>query len=179
MILSMGGSLGADAINNAMLDLITKLHPMKKCQFIHATGQYGLWFNDKLKENGIDSENEKEINVREYINDMDRCMAASDLIICRSGASSLSEIQATGKASVLIPSPNVAENHQFHNAMALVNNGAALIIEEKELDSDKLYNTVLGLLENPDKLREIGANAKKMAILDSTQRIIDVIKSIL
>lgn len=178
LILSMGGSLGANAINMAMLDLITKLGDSKKCHFLHATGQYGLWFGGRLEENGIDYKNNSDIEIREYINDMDVCMSAADLIICRSGASSLSEIQATGKASVLIPSPNVAENHQYHNAMALVNEGAALIIEEKDLKGEKLFETVNDLLENPNKLKEIGSNAKKMAILDSTQRILDVILSL-
>ena len=178
LILSMGGSLGANAINMAMLDLITKLGDSKKCHFLHATGQYGLWFGGRLEENGIDYKNNSDIEIREYINDMDVCMSAADLIICRSGASSLSEIQATGKASVLIPSPNVAENHQYHNAMALVNEGAALMIEEKDLKGEKLFETVNALLENPNKLKEIGSNAKRMAILDSTQRILDVILSL-
>ena len=178
LILSMGGSLGANAINMAMLDLITKLGDSKKCHFLHATGQYGLWFGGRLEENGIDYKNNSDIEIREYINDMDVCMSAADLIICRSGASSLSEIQATGKASILIPSPNVAENHQYHNAMALVNEGAALMIEEKDLKGEKLFETVNALLENPNKLKEIGSNAKRMAILDSTQRILDVILSL-
>lgn len=69
--------------------------------------------------------------IREYIDDMYRCMAAADVVICRSGASSLSEVEAMGKASILIPSPNVAENHQYHNAMALVSKDAAVLIEEK------------------------------------------------
>ena len=179
LILSMGGSLGANAINNAMLDLITKFADSKKCHFLHATGQYGLWFGDKLKENGVDYENNEDIEIREYINDMDVWMGASDLIISRSGASSLSEIQATGKASILIPSPNVAENHQYHNAMALVRNDAALIIEEKDLNGDKLYDIVKNLLDNPDRIKEIGNNAKKMAILDSTDRIIEAVNSII
>lgn len=179
LILSMGGSLGARAINNAMLDLITKLAPEGRCNFIHATGHYGLWFSDKLKENGIDCENRKDIIIREYINDMDRCMAAADLIICRSGASSLSEIQATGKASLLIPSPNVAENHQYHNAMALVEKGAAVIIEEKDLEGNKLYDTVSKLISSPAKLEEIGKNAKKMAITDATERIISALEQLL
>ncbi|MBA2042435.1 UDP-N-acetylglucosamine--N-acetylmuramyl-(pentapeptide) pyrophosphoryl-undecaprenol N-acetylglucosamine transferase, partial [Escherichia coli] len=77
-----------------------------------------------LKENGVQLEG-KNVEIREYISDMDRCMSAADLVICRAGASSLSELQALGKASILVPSPNVSENHQFHNAMALVNKGAA------------------------------------------------------
>ncbi|MBQ7654228.1 MAG: undecaprenyldiphospho-muramoylpentapeptide beta-N-acetylglucosaminyltransferase [Clostridia bacterium] len=178
LILSMGGSLGANAINQAMLGLITKLADSKKCKFLHATGQYGLWFSDKLRENGIDEKEYDNIEIREYINDMDVCMPAADLVICRSGASTISELQVTGKASILIPSPNVAENHQYHNAMALVRNGAALLIEEKDLTQEKLFEMVSGLLENPEKLETIGENARKMAITDATDRIIEAVSSI-
>lgn len=179
LILSMGGSLGAKTINEAMLTLISKLADSKKCRFIHATGQYGLWFGDKLKEKGVDYEKYDNIEIREYINDMDVCMPAADLVIGRSGASTISEIQVTGKASILIPSPNVAENHQYHNAMALVRNGAALMIEEKDLTEEKLFNMVNDLLENPEKIEEIGKNAKKMAITDATDRILDAVCSII
>lgn len=179
LVLSMGGSLGANAINEAMLGLITRLADSHKCKFIHATGQYGLWFADRLKENGVDHEKNEDIEIREYINDMDVCMPASDLIIGRSGASTISEIQVTGKASILIPSPNVAENHQYHNAMALVKNGAALLIEEKDLTDEKLYNAVVELLDDPIKLDTIGSNARKMAITDATDRIINAVCSII
>ena len=128
LILSMGGSLGAMTINNAMVDLIAENHKNESLYFLHAMGQYGLWVPDKLKEKGVDLDGAKNVEIREYISDMDVCMPAADVVICRAGASSLSELQALGKASILIPSPNVAENHQYHNAMALVNKGAALII---------------------------------------------------
>ncbi|MBQ7580565.1 MAG: undecaprenyldiphospho-muramoylpentapeptide beta-N-acetylglucosaminyltransferase [Clostridia bacterium] len=179
LVLSMGGSLGANTINEAMLGLITKLADTKKCKFIHATGQYGLWFGDRLKSNGVDFENNEDIEIREYINDMDVCMPAADLVICRAGASTISELQVTGKASILIPSPNVAENHQYHNAMALVRNAAAILIEEKDLTDETLYKTVNELLDDPEKLVEIGANARKMAITDATDRILDAVCSII
>ena len=83
-----------------------------------------------LKEKGIDAEKHNNLIIREYINDMPRCLAAADLVISRCGAITLAEIRAAGKASVLIPSPNVAENHQYHNAMVLANHGAAVVIEE-------------------------------------------------
>ena len=72
----------------------------------------------------------------EYIDNMPECLAAADLVIGRAGAITLTEIEATGKCSILIPSPNVAENHQFHNAMALVNRDAAVMIEEKDLNGE-------------------------------------------
>lgn len=91
-----------------------------------------------MKEKGCDLEKADNLDIREFINDMDVCMAAADLVICRAGAITLSEIQALGKPAILIPSPNVAENHQYHNAMALVNAGAADIIEERILQADCL-----------------------------------------
>ncbi|MEJ1730769.1 glycosyltransferase, partial [Escherichia coli] len=77
-----------------------------------------------------------------------------------------------------IPSPNVAENHQYHNAMALVNAGAAVMIEEKDLTDERLLNEVNVLLKNPQKLRELGENARKLAVPDSAQRIMNVIDEI-
>lgn len=171
LILSMGGSLGADAINNAMIELITAEKDNDKLMFIHAMGQYGLYVPEKLEENGVDLEAHPNIVLREYIDDMQRCMPAADIVICRSGASSLYEIRALGKASILIPSPNVAENHQYYNAMELVNNDAALIIEEKDLTGEKLVETAESLINDPERIKTIEKNAKSMAILDATDRI--------
>ena len=109
---------------------------------------------------------------------MDRCLAAADLVICRAGASSLSEFEAVGRASILIPSPNVAENHQYHNAMALVNNNAAVIIEEKDLTGERLTAEVNALLADPVRLRTLGENAKKMAIPDTVERITDILSAL-
>lgn len=178
MVLSMGGSLGAKAINEAMVGVISALHNREDLYFLHGTGKYGKWVPEKLEENGVHLETQKNLDVREYINNMDACLAAADLVIGRAGASSLAEIEATGKASVLIPSPNVAENHQYHNAMALVKNDAAEIIEEKDLTPEVLTATVERLATDRAKTAQIGANAKKMAILDSTKVICDVLESL-
>ena len=163
LILSFGGSLGARS---------------DKFQHIHAYGQWGKWFPDLLKEKGLDVAGHPNIDVREYINDMPDCLAAADLVICRAGAITLSELQAQGRASILIPSPNVAENHQYHNAMALVNRGAAAILEEKDLSGEALCQKVEELFNNPDTIPTFAANAKKMAILDANERIYHIIKEI-
>lgn len=179
LVLSMGGSLGAHAVNEAVCGLIANKKDDRDCVFIHAMGQYGLWVPEKLREYGVDLSERDDIVIREYIDDMQRCMPAADLIICRSGASSLYEIRALGKASVLIPSPNVAENHQFYNAMELVNHDAAMIIEEKDLSADKLTRVVNSLLKNPERIRQIEKNAKEMAILNATELIVDNILSLI
>ena len=178
LVLSMGGSLGAEAINKAMVNIITKYSGNKNLYFLHSMGQYGLWVPEKLRENGVDPDRAENVEIREYISDMDRCMAAADLVISRSGASSLSEIEAMGKASILIPSPNVAENHQYYNAMALVNNDAAMLIEEKDLTEEKMQEVFSSLISSPDRLRTLGENAKKIAITDAKSRITDIVLSL-
>lgn len=178
MILSMGGSLGARAMNEAVGELILAKHKAADCYFMHATGNSGTWLPGLLKQRGVDFEKEEHVMVREYINDMERCLAAADLVVSRAGASSLSEIQALGKPAILIPSPNVAENHQYHNAMALVENDAAVMIEEKDLSGERLTQEVNKLLSNPTRMAKIGANAKKMAVPDAAQRIVDCIETL-
>ncbi len=173
LVLSMGGSLGADAINEAMTDLIVAEKDNQKLYFIHAMGQYGLEMKDTLLERGVDPETQANLDLREYIHDMDVCMPAADLIICRSGASSLYEIRALGKASILIPSPNVAENHQYHNAMELVEKNAACMIEQKDLTGEALISLVEELTNDPAKIKEMEQNAKAMAILNATDLIVD------
>lgn len=174
LILSMGGSLGAKPVNDAVLGLILNKHSDKDCVFLHATGKNGAWFTEKLESEGINLKNNSDIRVTEYI-DIPKCLPAADLVVCRSGASTLSELQALGKPSILIPSPYVTENHQYHNAMALVNNGAAQILEEKDLTPDKLTEMVNALVSDKAKLQEIGKNAKKMALTDATQRIYETL----
>ncbi len=180
VILSMGGSLGARVINTAVTQLIEERYERKNCYFLHATGKAGVGMFDVIeKEKGISLAENKHIMLREYINDMHRCMAAADIVICRAGASSLSEIQAMGKPSILVPYPYAAENHQYHNAMALVNNDAAILIEEKDFTGERLIKEIDALLADRKRLDTLGENARKMAIYDATQRITDCICKIL
>ncbi len=179
LVLSMGGSLGAMTINNAMVDLIADNHTNKNLYFLHAMGQYGLWVPDKLRERGVDTDNEANVEIREYISDMDICMSAADVVVCRAGASSLSELQALGKASILIPSPNVAENHQYHNAMALVEKGAALIIEEKDITKEKMAELFAKLAFDNDFRQVTESAAKAMAISDAKEKIAEIVVSLI
>lgn len=170
LILSMGGSLGAKPVNDAVLGLILNKYKDNDCVFLHATGKNGAWFTEKLEAEGVDLKTNPHVRVTEYI-DIPKCLPAADLVICRSGASTLSELQALGKPSILIPSPYVTENHQYHNAMALVNNGAAEILEEKDLTPESLTQRVNELLSDRYRLDLIGQNAKNMALIDATARI--------
>lgn len=172
-ILSFGGSLGARRVNEAVADLIAHHAKTGKFHHIHATGSYGVeLLPELLREKGIlDWKQIPHLDIREYINDMPRCLAAADLVICRAGAITLSELEAAGKASVLIPSPNVAENHQYHNAMVLQNAQAAVVLEEKNLTGKSLCEVFDRLCADPEELRRLGKNAASLAIADANERI--------
>lgn len=175
MLLSFGGSLGAMRINQSVSDLIKWHNGSNKFYHIHGTGKSG--YND-FKESIKNLNLSDKIDVREYISDMNVCMAAADLIICRAGAITLSELLACGKPSILIPSPYVAENHQFHNAMTLKKIGAAEIIEEKDLTSEKLIDTVSTLIEDKSALNKMAEAAKNGAIMDANERIYEIVMNL-
>lgn len=179
VILSFGGSLGARRINEAVSDIVARSGQDGRYQHIHAYGSYGDWFPSLVKEKGTDIEKCDNLDIRPYIDNMPTCMAAADLVICRAGAITLSEIQAMGKPAILIPSPNVAENHQYHNAMALVNQGAAEIIEESELTGELLMKKADKMLIDPQNLEKISENSKNMAIINANERIYSVVKKVL
>lgn len=176
MILSFGGSLGARIINETAADVLAWHWRTGKYYHYHGTGSSGYESTKKLlEEKGVDLGHAPTVRFSEYINDMDLCMAAADLVICRAGAITLSELQIKGKASILIPSPYVAENHQYHNAMTLKKLGAAEVIEEKELTGSRLTEEVKRLLENPELLKSMGEKAARSAITDVHERIYKVI----
>lgn len=172
LILSFGGSLGAQHLNEAVAELIKWHNGSGKFYHIHATGKNGY---ADMKESLKEVELSNDIDIREYIDDMDLCMAAADLVICRAGAITLGELRACAKPAVLIPSPFVAENHQFHNAMTLKKDGAAEVIEEKDLTGEKLIKTVELLIENKPKLSKMSQAALKNAIIDANERIYEII----
>lgn len=178
LVLSFGGSLGARKINEAVADLIENTCKDDKYYHIHAYGKYGAWFNDLLKQRGIDIKRHKNLDIREFIEDMDVCLAAADIVICRAGAITLSELQVKGKVAILIPSPNVAENHQYYNAMDMVNNDAAVIIEEKDLEEKCLVDKVDKILNDKTIFTKLKINSQKMSIIDTNQRIYDIMKTV-
>lgn len=179
IILSFGGSLGAKCINEAMAELIARSAKDGRYYHFHAYGQLGTWMPDLLKKKGVEIEKCDNLDIRQYIDNMNDCLAACDLVVSRAGAITLSEIQAKGRPAVLIPSPYVTENHQFHNAMSMVNQHAASIIEEKDLTGEKLIETVDAMLSKPEVLGEYRRNAQRMAITDANERIYQVIKDVL
>lgn len=179
-ILSFGGSLGADTLNKIAADIIEWHYKQGLVNHIHGYGKLGKEkFPKLLAERNVDLKLNDSIQVHEFIDNMDTCMAAADLLICRAGAITISEIEATGKPAILVPSPNVTANHQFHNAMVLKEKSAALLLEEKDYTKEKIVELVKGLYNNPSKLDELSANASKLAILDTAKRIYDTMTGLL
>lgn len=176
LVLSFGGSLGASALNRAAAYMLAQSAKQGKYQHIHGYGAHDERFLAEVKEFGLDLAANPQIRLLEYIDNMPQCLSAADLVIGRAGAMTLTEIEAKAKASILIPSPNVAENHQFHNAMALVRRGAAEIIEEKDLTGEGLWKKVEKLLSDPERVKSLGENAGKMEIIDASERIYREIK---
>lgn len=179
-ILSFGGSLGAGRINETAADLIAWHSGKKAINHIHGYGGMGKdTFLPDLKSKGVDPDKNPRLRIREYIDNMDTCMAAADLVICRSGANTLSELEAMGRGAILVPSPIVAGNHQYHNAMVLGNAGAAIVIEQKDLTSERLIEEVERLYENPQKLERLSQKAGELAIRDTHDRVYKVIDELL
>lgn len=179
VILSFGGSLGAKKINDVMSQLIINHKDDSPYTYIHGFGKNVHDFTEKLAKSGIETCKNSKYIFKEYIKNMPECLSAADLVICRSGATTLSEIEASTKPSILIPSPNVAENHQYHNAMALVNENAASIIEEKDLTAEKLWNEINRILNGKENISEkYSKNLKRIAINDANERIYKIIKNI-
>ena len=179
IILSFGGSLGAECINKSMAQLIARSAKDKRYYHIHAYGQQGTWMPELLQKMGVDIKNCDNLDIRQYIDNMNDCLAACDLVVSRAGAITLSEIQAKGRPAVLIPSPFVAENHQYHNAMSMVNKKAAKLIEQSDLSGEKLIETVDSMLSDKSVLDEYRKNAQSMAITDANERIYKTVKEVL
>ncbi len=179
-ILSFGGSLGADRVNRAIAEVMQWHSGKNGFYHIHATGKYGTELFPKLiEEKNVDYKNNKNLDIREYIDNMWECLAASDVVICRAGAITISELLAVGRASIMIPSPNVAENHQYHNAKVLVDAGAGIMIEEKDLTEQKMLDEIKKLQKNPSIVKNIEKSAKNLAIPNANEKIADEILKLL
>ena len=172
VLLSFGGSLGARRINEVVADLAAWHTKNRDFLHIHATGSRGVELFRRLGlEKGFAGA--KQLQVKEYIQDMARMLAAADLVISRAGALTLAELEAAGRAAILIPSPNVAENHQYYNALELEKAGAAVVVEEKDLTGEKLIELVDRLTSRPETLAEMGQKARALARPDSLDLIWD------
>ena len=170
-IVVLGGSLGSGTLNNAMKAWITAGCPGGDDVEV-------LWQCGKYYKKGIDEfmycREVPGVQYSDFIARMDLAYAAADVVVSRSGASSVSEICAARKAAVFVPSPNVAEDHQTHNAMALVSRDAALLVRDAEA-AEKLLPTALELVNDPERIARIAENVAPLARLDAAQTIADEI----
>ncbi len=157
VILVLGGSLGAGTINNSIGSGISRIEE-SGVQMIWQTGSH---YYDRMRET-VEVAAADSVRVLGFINRMDLAYAAADIIISRAGAGTISELQLVGKPAILVPSPNVAEDHQTHNAMALVNREAAILIADRDA-SEKLINAALKLVNDKNKCSVLSQNVKRMA----------------
>ena len=182
LVLAFGGSQGARSINMAFKDIAidrSKNKEQIKYQVMWSAGQKQYDdVKDVLQENKINIENLNGIKVFPYIYDMEEVMNIADLVVCRSGAMTVTEIERIGKPSILIPYPFAAENHQEYNARALEKAGSAEVILNKDLNSTSLNDTINKLIQNPEKLKQMGQKAKSLSIEDVEEKIYNEIKKL-
>ncbi|MGI6747595.1 MAG: undecaprenyldiphospho-muramoylpentapeptide beta-N-acetylglucosaminyltransferase [Anaerovoracaceae bacterium] len=172
VILCFGGSLGSEKINNTMFHVIEMINGMPDIKLFFITGKYYYKkICDKFNEAKITLD--KNINILEYVDNMHEYLSASDLVISRAGALTVSEITACGKASILIPSPNVTGNHQYYNAKVIADKGGAVIIEEKDLSDKKLLSTILRLKNNKEAINKMSEASMKIGKIDAVDMIYD------
>ena len=173
-ILIIGGSLGARTINNAIMDGLSKIGETYNVQVIWQTGKiYDQQCREALQASGV-----KNVVQMPFISNMDMAYRAADLVVSRAGASSISELQLLGKAAILVPSPNVAEDHQTKNALALVKHDAAIMVTDADASS-QLVDTMLNTVVDTEKTVSLGMNVEKMALRDAAEHIVDEVEKII
>lgn len=172
-LLVFGGSLGARSLNEGMLAGLESLRANKDVQVIWQTGSY---YYQALKEQLKDRLPEN-VHMHEFLYDMQMAYAAADLIVSRAGAGSISELSLLSKAVILVPSPNVAEDHQTKNAMALVREEAAVLLTDAEARV-RLVETAMPLIQQPKILETLQKNIHTLAMPDAANRIVDELEKI-
>ena len=165
-LLIIGGSLGARTINEAIKAALPQLAKSD----LHVVWQTGKVYYEKCKEAWVAAGSPKNIECLDFLSDMPDRYANADLVISRAGASSISELCLLGKPAILVPSPNVAEDHQTHNALALVNKNAAVLVKDADA-ADQLVTTALELINDKNRLEQLHTNVLKLAQTDSAKRI--------
>ena len=166
-LLIIGGSLGARTINEAVAAGLDKLQAAD-INVVWQTGK--VYYKGIIENRDIDVSKYQNVEIKEFLSDMPDRYATADLVISRAGASSISELCLLGKPCILVPSPNVAEDHQTHNAMALVNKDAAVLVRDADA-ANKLVDTALALIKDDKKLNELRKNILTLAQPDSARRI--------
>lgn len=176
LVVSYWGSLGAREMNKVIARFMALESEQDAFYHIHATGSFGWrWMPDFVREQGVDLAAHPNIRMQEYIHNMPTVMAAADLVICRAGASTISEVEAAATPCIMVPSPNVTEHHQERNAEVLAQRGMALVLPEAECSGQRLYETVAELLAHPERLETMRKAQQRGAVLDSAERIYQLV----
>lgn len=180
VVVSAFGSQGAKVMNETIADML----PLEQkdgfpFHHIHATGSFGReWMPQRVKANGVDIAASPRLDIREYIYNMPDVLAAADVFIGRAGSATCNEIAAAGIPSILIPSPNVTNNHQEKNARLLEQGGGAVVLLEKDCTPQALYDAVRGLLAEPDRRRSMTKSLHAMVHPECTDRICDIVEAL-
>lgn len=176
-VLIFGGSLGADRINETVIDMLPRIIAENKFRILFGTGDRNYEkIMDIVKERNITLND--DIQIVPYINNMAEVMAAADLAVCRSGAITVSELAVLLKPSILIPSPNVVRNHQEQNAREIEEKGGAKVICESELSSDTLYSAITDIVSSKEKMAEMSNCLKKLKKDDASAQIYGLMKKL-
>lgn len=171
LLVSYWGSLGAQVMNQKTVDLIAREYQEGMPNWhIHGAGRDYSKMKEELLRRGLKLDG-GGIEVREYIYDMPLVMAAADVVVCRAGASTISELTALGKPAILIPSPNVTANHQEKNARVLADQNAAVLLREADCGTDTLYDVTSSLLQDEGRRKEMHHALKAMAVQDAGETI--------
>ena len=179
LILSYWGSLGAEVMNRQMVDFIVKEHQEgAPCRHIHGAGRDFGWMKEELLRRG-GKLNSNGVEVREYIYDMPLVMAAADLVLCRAGASTISELTAIGKPSILVPSPNVTANHQEKNARLLAGQGGAALLLEADCTDGALYQAAMDLVHDKSRREKMAQSLNAVAQPDAGENIYQALMGLL
>ena len=180
LIVSFWGSLGASAMNARTAELLALEAKNEPFHHIHGAGKAGYpGFLAALAEKGVNLSAHPALQVREYIYDMALVMRAADLVVSRAGASTISELTALGVPAVLVPSPNVTNDHQTQNARALEEAGAAALLPEKDATPQALFQVCCGILHDPARQREMAGNMAALGVPDAAERILDTVRALL
>ena len=171
VVLSVGGSLGAHRINESMLKVMSALTSKRKdVMHFHSCGKRGMPYAQKcFAEFGL--EGNKNLVISEFFYNMPVMLAAADIVICRAGAMTLSEVATMRKAAIIVPSPNVTDDHQYKNAKVLADADAAIVIRESELTDKLMIDTIDALIKNPARRDKMGENISAFSAEDVRQKI--------
>ena len=177
LVVSVWGSLGATDMNKTVAEMIALAMKTRPFRLVHSAGKRGIEGMEAYLRGhlGLEGWNEAGFEVRDYIYDMPLLMAAADLVLCRSGASTLAELTAMGKPAVLVPSPNVVHNHQEVNARVLERGGAAVVLLEKDATPERMLDTITGLLSDREKLGAMAENMRRMSVENATDEITSMV----